>query len=123
VSTKRGVVDSLRSAVGAGRVFGEPVERDGVVVIPAATVIGGGGGGEGDQASAEGEEESAKAAGRGPRSGSGMGFGLVAWPSGAIEIRDGHARWRPAIDVTRLAIASMFFGLLALRTIVRARAR
>ncbi|HET6667158.1 MAG TPA: hypothetical protein VFG98_07750, partial [Intrasporangium sp.] len=29
------------------RVFGEPVERDGLVVIPVAVALGGGGGGSG----------------------------------------------------------------------------
>jgi uncharacterized spore protein YtfJ len=35
-------------AVTVKRVFGEPYERDGVTVIPAAVVLGGGGGGGGE---------------------------------------------------------------------------
>lgn len=38
-------VERGRDAITAQRVFGDPVERDGVVVIPAAAVRGGGGGG------------------------------------------------------------------------------
>jgi uncharacterized spore protein YtfJ len=121
VTDERNPLDNLRRAVGVGRVFGEPVKQDGVIVIPAATVIGGGGGGESDGGSPEKTKGSSASPASAARAGSGMGFGLVAWPSGAIEIRDGHARWRPAIDVTRLAIAAMFFGLLALRTILRRR--
>jgi uncharacterized spore protein YtfJ len=117
----RNPLDDLRRAVGVGRVFGEPVERDGVVVIPAATVIGGGGGGESDGGPPETGKGSDKSQASAARAGSGMGFGLIAWPSGAIEIRDGHAKWRPAMDVNRLLIAAMFFGLLALRTILKTR--
>ena len=41
----RELIKGARDALSVRRVFGEPVERDGVTVIPAATVIGGGGGG------------------------------------------------------------------------------
>ena len=43
----RELIKGVREAMGVRQVFGEPVERDGVTVIPAATVIGGGGGGGG----------------------------------------------------------------------------
>jgi hypothetical protein len=36
-----------RDAISVGKVFGEPVERDGVTVIPAARIGGGGGAGRG----------------------------------------------------------------------------
>lgn len=38
-----------REAITVRRVFGEPVEQDGVTIVPAAFVRGGGGGG-GDKA-------------------------------------------------------------------------
>ena len=43
----RELIEGVREALSVRQVFGEPVERDGVTVIPAATVIGGGGGGGG----------------------------------------------------------------------------
>jgi uncharacterized spore protein YtfJ len=69
-------------------VFAEPVEKDGVTVIPAARVTGGGGGGSGADE-------------RGQR-GEGGGLGLIARPVGAFVIKDGHVTWRPAVDVNRL---------------------
>src|SRR5690242_15504807 len=64
------------------RVYGEPVERDGVTVIPAAQVFGGGGGGGGVD----------------PRGndGGGVGFGVHARPVGAWVIGGGSAEWKPA---------------------------
>jgi uncharacterized spore protein YtfJ len=88
-----------RDALTVKRVYGDPVERDGVTVIPAAAVRGGAGGG-----------------GEGGESGSGGGgFGIVARPVGAYVIRDGTVSWRPAIDANRL--------LLLLATLVYVLAR
>jgi uncharacterized spore protein YtfJ len=77
-----------RDAIAVKRVYGDPIERDGVTVIPAAAVRGGaGGGGEG-----------------GDNGGGGGGFGIVARPIGAYVIRDGTVTWRPALDVNRLLL-------------------
>ncbi len=46
----RELIKGVRDALSVRQVFGEPVERDGVTVIPAATVMGGGGGGGGEGA-------------------------------------------------------------------------
>ncbi len=81
------LADRIGSAAGVSAVFGEPVERDGVTVIPVARVswgFGGGGGGEG-------EEE-----------GHGGGGGASARPHGFIEIEDGRARYRPIRTPLRL---------------------
>jgi uncharacterized spore protein YtfJ len=69
-------------------VFADPVEKDGVTVIPAARITGGGGGGSG--ADADG------------RRGEGGGLGVVARPVGAFVVKDGRVTWRPAVDVNRL---------------------
>jgi uncharacterized spore protein YtfJ len=89
------LLDSLRGsrdAMSVRRVFGEPIEVDGVTVIPVARVVGGGGGGAGDGA---GEVETG--------SGFGTGFGVVAHPVGVYAVREGQVEWRPAVDVSRLA--------------------
>lgn len=97
------------------RVFGEPIERDGVTIIPAASVGGGGGGGAGG-----GE-------GGGQRgSGSGGGFGVSAKPAGAFVIREGRVRWEPALDLNRTIfmgqlVAIVFF--LTVRSVVKALAK
>jgi hypothetical protein len=96
---------SARKAVSARQVFGEPVERDGVTVIPAATVIGGGGGG-GGSGSGEGDADGGE-----PTTGAGMGFAMVGWASGAFEIREGRVTWRPTLDVTRILLAALGVAL------------
>ena len=86
-----------RDALNVRRVYGDPVERDGVTVVPAALVIGGTGGG--------GDNE-----GNG-----GGGLGVFARPVGAWEIRDGVVRWRPVVDLNRVLLVLAFLGLWALR--------
>ena len=107
----------LRRALRARDVFGKPVKSGGVTVIPVASVLGGGGGGSYQRESGSG---AAVARGSAPESNEGLGFGFGARPVGAYVIRDGKVRWRPAIDVTRLALGAITAGVviagLALRT-------
>ena len=81
--------DTIKEALSARRVYGDPVERDGVVVIPAAVVYGGGGGGAGD---VHGKPQE------------GGGFGMLARPIGAFVIGNGTARWVPATDYSRIGV-------------------
>ncbi|HYY81767.1 MAG TPA: spore germination protein GerW family protein [Actinomycetes bacterium] len=93
------------------RVYGEPYERDGVTIIPAAEVRAGGGLGLG-QASRE----------AGGGEGSGGGVGLTARPVGAYVIRDGRVSWQPAFDLSRVAVRGQLLavaGLLTLRWLVK----
>ena len=88
------------------QVFGEPIERDGVIYLPAAKVRGGGGGG--------GDTD-----GNG-----GAGFGLTAKPAGMFVIRDGDVTWRPALDVNRIVLGGQvvaIVALLVLRSILKRR--
>jgi uncharacterized spore protein YtfJ len=73
----------------AGRVFGQPVEREGVTLVPVAWVIGGGGGGVGGPPESPGD---------------GAGFGLAAIPIGAYVIKNGEARFVPTYDVGFLTL-------------------
>ena len=79
------LLSGARDAISVRRVYGDPIERDGVAVIPAA-VVGGGGGGGGDN-----------------EDNGGGGFGLRARPVGAYVIKNGEVTWKPAIDPMRLA--------------------
>lgn len=47
-----GISASLAEAFGAREVYGEPIERDGAIVIPAARVWSGGGAGGGSRRTA-----------------------------------------------------------------------
>ncbi|UOX92419.1 hypothetical protein MUY14_18010 [Amycolatopsis sp. FBCC-B4732] len=99
---------SAQDLFSAKLVYGEPVERDGAVVIPAATVFGGGGGGGGDTGALPVRE--------------GAGFGVFARPAGAFVVRGGSVTWVPAIDVTRLGLAAAV-TVVALAKILARRAR
>jgi uncharacterized spore protein YtfJ len=97
----------IRDAITVQRVYGDPYERDGVVVIPAAKVRGGGGGGGGEGPQAG-------------QTGSGAGFGLEARPVGAYVIENGNVRWEPAIDVGRI-LAQVTIAVLGLAFLLRRR--
>jgi uncharacterized spore protein YtfJ len=102
-------IGRAQDAITVKRVYGEPYERDGVVLIPAADVRGGGGGGAGTDA----EKES---------SGTGGGYGIKARPVGAYVIENGTVRWEPVVDLTAIAARGMAtaFGLaLVLRIALR----
>jgi uncharacterized spore protein YtfJ len=86
-----------RDAMTVKRVYGDPVESDGVTLVPAAAVRGGAGGG--------GDNE-----GNG-----GGGFGIVARPVGAYVIRDGSVSWRPAVDLNRVLLLAAAVVLLLAR--------
>jgi len=107
-----------RDAMTVRRVFGEPIERDGVTIIPVANVMGGGGGGTG-----QGPDTPE---GRSQGSGSGGGFGLRATPAGLYVIKGGEVRWQPAMDLTRIAITGQIVGvvfLLVVRSVVTSLAK
>jgi uncharacterized spore protein YtfJ len=92
------LLQGARDAITVKRVYGEPVERDGVTVIPAAVVAGGGGGG--------GDAEH----------NGGGGFGLAARPVGAYVIRPGgEVEWKPAVDLPRLLLAIAALAAVLLR--------
>ncbi|GAA3560762.1 hypothetical protein GCM10022419_046740 [Nonomuraea rosea] len=106
------VSGTVKDVARVERVFGEPITQDGVTVIPVARIGGGGGSGTGKQ---EGER---------PGEGSGGGFGLGATPAGVFVIKDGDARWRPAIDINKIIIGGQTVAVVALltvRAIVRMR--
>ncbi len=107
------VIAQARDAITVKRVFGEPYEKNGVTVIPAARVQGGAGGGGG-----EGPEGQGK--------GSGTGFGLSARPVGAFLIRGDEVSWRLAVDINRIVLGGQVVAIVALltiRAIVKARAK
>ena len=103
------VIAQARDSLTVKRVFGDPYEKDGVVLVPAAAVRGGAGGGN----DPEGK-------------GGGSGFGLAARPVGAFVFRQGEVRWQPAIDVNRAILGGQVVAIVALlviRTIVKARSK
>ncbi len=103
------LLDQVKDIVGGVTVFGEPYEKDGVTVIPAARVSGGGGGGQAPDSDA-----------------GGGGAGVDARPAGAFVIRNGDVRWMPAFDLGRVIFMSQLLAIVALlswRSVAKARAR
>jgi len=92
-------LSGAQDALTAKRVFGKPYERDGLTLIPAASVQGGGGGGGSE---AEGSSDG------------GGGFGINARPVGAYVIRDGEVSWQPALDLNRAILGCQLLGLAAI---------
>lgn len=110
------ILKGARDALTVKRVYGEPYEKDGVTIIPAAAIRGGGGGGSGEGTGPKGEQGK----------GGGTGFGVSARPVGAYVLRNGEWEWKPAADVTRVILGAqvvMIVAWLALRSMRRARAR
>jgi uncharacterized spore protein YtfJ len=107
------VLAQARDSLTVKRVFGEPYEKDGVTIIPAARVQGGAGAGGGEDPQGQGK-------------GSGSGFGVTARPVGAYVLREGELSWRPAVDVNRIILggqAVAIAALLTIRAIIKARAK
>lgn len=105
------VLEHARDAITVKRVFGDPYEKGGLTIIPAARIQGGvgGGTGEGDQGK-----------------GTGGGYGVNAKPLGAFVVRGDDVVWRPAIDVNRVILGGQIVAIVALltvRTLLKLRAK
>jgi uncharacterized spore protein YtfJ len=101
------MLEGAREAMTVKRVYGDPIEREGLTIVPAARVRGGGGGG--------GDAEN----------NGGGGFGLTASPVGVYVVKSGEVNWEPAVDVNRISALGILAGivaLLVLRSIVKALA-
>ncbi len=102
------MLTGVRDALTVKRVYGDPIERDGILVIPAASVQGGAGGG--------GDSEN----------NGGGGFGVAAKPVGAFIIREGEVTWEPAVDVNRIVGRAMLVAIVFLwvvRSMAKAQAK
>ena len=87
------LAERIGGRLSASLIYGDPVERDGVTVIPVASakfMIGGGGGTDPGKA----------------QEGSGGGGGGTVTPVGYIELKDGRSRFVPNIHPARM------FGLV-----------
>ena len=142
----REILGRVVEAITVRTVFGEPITRDGLTVIPAARVRGTAGAGgvtgpalgrapthveattadaaAGKTISGTTTEGKASAAEKGEDltrggepSGSGGGLALSARPVGVFVIKDGDVKWRPSVDVNRVIVGGQAVGVVALLTI------
>jgi uncharacterized spore protein YtfJ len=102
----RRIAETVGDKANVATIFGEPVERDGISVIPVARArlaFGGGGGG-----GARGQDEG---------SGGGGGGGLIVSPVGYIEVREDGAEFKrisSPVDLVAL-VAAGSLAMLAVR--------
>ncbi|MFJ9176470.1 spore germination protein GerW family protein [Streptomyces sp. NPDC102360] len=110
------LADKLGGRASIAAVFGEPVFREGVTVVPVARAGFGFGGGAGREKAGDKDGE-----------GGGGGGGVLAKPLGFIEIKDGAATYKPIrdpwVDVA-LPLATLLAGVVgsrAMRAVAKAR--
>jgi uncharacterized spore protein YtfJ len=99
------LAERIGARLGAATVFGAPVERDGVTVVPVAVARFGIGAGSGMDPS-KGQE------------GEGGGGGGTVAPTGYIELKDGRSRFVPVVHPARmlaLVLGAAIAGLLIVR--------
>jgi len=102
-------IEQAKDALTVRRVFGDPYEKNGVTVIPAARVQGGAGGGGGTGPEGEGK---------------GSGFGLAAKPAGVYVIKGEEVAWRPAVDPSKVLVVVAIVAAAAMllaRTAIKLR--
>lgn len=124
----RGRVDTAVRVAGESlhvrRVFGDPVERDGVTLVPVAAVTGGAGSGWGTGELGGGSTSDAR--GEGTGAGGGGGFGVRARPVGVYVVRGAEVEWKPALDLGRVILGGQVVGAVvavALSWALRGRRR
>ena len=96
------MAEKLGAAARAATIFGEPVERNGVTVIPVAKARWGFGGGVGQRKGEDGA--------------GGGGGGVQVPPVGFIEIRNGRAEFRP---IRTVSVPLMIAAGISLLFVVR----
>ena len=108
------MAEKLGAVARAVNVFGEPVERDGITVIPVAKARWGfgGGGGQRKDAGDGGKQED----------GAGGGGGVQVTPVGFIEIKNNEAKFRPirTVSFSWIMMGSVL-SLFLLRGILKRR--
>src|SRR5918995_4438306 len=100
------LAERIGARLGAATVFGAPVERDGVTVVPVAVARFGIGAGGGSDPS-KGQE------------GEGGGGGGIVAPTGYIELKDGRSRFVPVVHPARM-LALIVGAVIAVFLITRA---
>ena len=108
------MAEKLGAVARAATVFGEPVEREGITVIPVAKARWGFGGGAGQRKDEGG--------GGKQEDGAGGGGGVQVTPVGFIEIKNHGANFRPIRTVTvSWIVMGSILGLFLLRETAKRR--
>lgn len=101
------LADKLGAIATAKTIYGDPIERGEITVIPVAKVLYGFGGGEGEKDG---------------HGGAGGGGGIKVIPVGYIELKNGDSKFRPirnSATTATLLIAGGIAGVLLMRGLNR----
>jgi uncharacterized spore protein YtfJ len=105
------MAEKLGMQARSASVYSEPIEKNGVTIVPVAKVRWGFGGGGGSK--------------QGKEHGSGGGGGMRVTPVGFIELKDGQSEFKPIRDASSFVPAIVaggamgFLLLRALRKLIR----
>ena len=106
------MAEKLGAVARAATIFGEPVERDGITIVPVAKARWGFGGGAGQRLDEGGQQED----------GGGGGGAVQVTPVGFIEIKNNAANFRPIRTVSlSWIIAGSILGLFLVRGTAKRR--
>lgn len=104
------VFQQFRDMFTVRTVFGEPIDREGVTLVPVARVLGVGWSGEGEASHHRGQAEGEPLPTRG--TGWGGAWGGDAHAIGAYVIRNGDVRWQPVLDANRVILGAQIAGIV-----------
>ena len=113
---------AVQDLLSVRRVFGEAYERNGVLVIPVAKVLGGTGAGYGSGGPA-GDPADGKDTGYDTGEGGGGGFGVRVRPVGVYVVDDQGVHWRPALDLNRIVLGGQLTVMVVAVAVSRALRR
>ncbi len=107
-------LDTYLSTADVDSVYGEPYEKDGNVIIPAAEIVAGFGFGIG---SGQGKDKDTAEQMGG--SGGGGGGQIFSRPVAVIIASSEGVRIEPVVDITKIALAALTAGAFMLGTFLR----
>lgn len=97
------LAEKLGASAAVKTIYGDPIERSDVTIIPVAKILCGFGGGEGDKSG---------------HGGAGGGGGIKVTPVGYIELKNGESKFRPirnSATTIALMVAGGVAGVLLIR--------
>ena len=107
-------MDTYLATADVSAVYGEPFEKDGNVIIPAAEIVAGFGFGL-----ASGQGTASESDDTGSGSGGGGGGSILSRPVAVIIASSEGVRIEPVVDITKIALAGLTTGAFILATLLR----
>jgi uncharacterized spore protein YtfJ len=113
------VAGKLGLPAGVSKVFGEPIERQGVTIIPVSQIIWGFGGGSVPVTNARSDDTGDKPTAK--LENIGGGGGIIASPLGYIEIKDGKTIYRPVFNLNTMLLTIFGFSYYIVKAVLKSK--